>query len=335
MPEQKFGSAANLAIFSPCRGWHGLSLNLILGNVRHMTETNAQTALQTVRTLSEALPFIQRYDRKTVVIKYGGHAMENLELAQAFAKDVVLLKHLGVNPVVVHGGGPQIGKVLDRLNVKSAFEDGLRVTDEATMEVVEMVLSGSINKTIVRAINNAGGKAVGLSGADAGLIRAGKAHKTKKDPDSNIERVLDLGFVGEPTSVDPAILEVLFNSHNDDFIPVVAPVGMGADGQSYNINADTAAGAVASALNAERLLLLTDVVGVLDQDKKLIRELDKVAAQALINSGAISGGMIPKIDTALSAVENGVKAAVILDGRSPHALLMELFTEHGAGTLIK
>ncbi len=299
-----------------------------------MTQDNSlPDSLATVKTLSEALPFIQRYDKKTVVIKYGGHAMEDISLAKAFARDVVLLKHMGVNPVIVHGGGPHIGKMLDRLGVQSNFQDGLRVTTEETMEVVEMVLSGSINKTIVRAINAAGGKAVGLSGADANLITAVKATKTKKDPDSNIERVLDLGYVGEPSFVDPSILEVLARQ-DEDFIPVVAPVGLGADGQSYNINADTAAGAVASALGAERLLLLTDVIGVLDQDKNLIRELDRKSAQSLIASGAITGGMIPKIETALKAVEDGVKASVILDGRTPHALLTELFTEHGAGTLI-
>lgn len=287
----------------------------------------------TVNTLSEALPFIQRYDKKTIVIKYGGHAMADISLAKGFARDVVLLKHMGVNPVIVHGGGPQIGDALKKLNVESKFEDGLRVTDAETMKIVEMVLSGSINKTIVRAINMAGGNAVGLSGADSNLIFAKKAKKTRKDPDSNIEKVLDLGFVGEPTKVDPAILETLA-AQEKDFIPVVAPVGFGADGESYNINADTAAGAIASALKAERLLLLTDVKGVLDEDKNLIRELDQDMTTKLISSGAISGGMIPKIETALTAVKNGVNASVILDGRTPHALLTELFTDHGAGTLI-
>ena len=306
-----------------------------MANVARMTQDPpAKGAAFTASTLSEALPYIQRYDKKTVVIKYGGHAMADETLAWDFAKDVVLLKHLGVNPVVVHGGGPQIGKMLEKLGVESSFEDGLRVTCEDTMQVVEMVLAGSINKTIVRAINAAGGKAVGLSGADARLIKAQKARKTRKDPDSNIEKVLDLGFVGEPQFVDPSILEVLFKSE-EDFIPVVAPVGLGDDGQSYNINADTAAGAVASALKAERLLLLTDVVGVLDADKNLIRELDAQNAAELIRTGAVSGGMIPKIETALAAVDSGVRASVILDGRAPHALLMELFTEHGAGTLIK
>lgn len=287
----------------------------------------------TVNTLSEALPFIQRYDKKTIVIKYGGHAMADISLAKDFARDVVLLKHMGVNPVIVHGGGPQIGDALKRLNVTSKFEDGLRVTDAATMEVVEMVLSGSINKTIVRAINMAGGNAVGLSGADSNLILAEKAHKVRKDPDSNIERVLDLGFVGEPVHVNPIILETLA-AQETDFIPVVAPVGFGVNGESYNINADTAAGAIASALKAERLLLLTDIKGVLDENKELIRELDVETASKLMASGVISGGMIPKIETALAAVKNGVKASVILDGRTPHALLTELFTDHGAGTLI-
>ncbi len=293
---------------------------------------NAEGAL-TVNTLSEALPFIQRYDKKTIVIKYGGHAMADISLAKDFARDVVLLKQMGVNPIIVHGGGPQIGEALKQLNVVSKFEDGLRVTDAETMKVVEMVLSGSINKTIVRAINMAGGNAVGLSGADSNLILAEKAKKVRKDPDSNIEKVLDLGFVGEPKMINPAILETLA-SQGKDFIPVVAPVGFGENGESYNINADTAAGAIASALNAERLLLLTDVKGVLNGNKELIRELDQKTTTKLISTGEISGGMIPKIETALKAVKNGVKASVILDGRTPHALLTELFTDHGAGTLI-
>ncbi|WP_018998027.1 acetylglutamate kinase [Hirschia maritima] len=296
-------------------------------------DTSQSSGLPTVNTLAEALPFIQRYDKKTIVIKYGGHAMADISLAKGFARDVVLLKQMGVNPVIVHGGGPQIGDALKRLNVTSKFEDGLRVTDAATMEIVEMVLSGSINKTIVRAINMAGGNAVGLSGADSNLIYAEKAKKIKKDPDSNIEKVLDLGFVGEPKKIDPTILETLA-AQSEDFIPVVAPVGFGNEGESYNINADTAAGAIAGALKAERLLLLTDVKGVLDEKKELIRELDQDTTSKLISTGAISGGMIPKIETALTAVKNGVKASVILDGRTPHALLTELFTDHGAGTLI-
>lgn len=292
-------------------------------------------AFQTARTLSEALPYIQRYDRETIVIKYGGHAMENEELARLFAKDVVLLKLLGINPVVVHGGGPQIGRMLEKLGIVSTFEDGLRVTDAASMEIVEMVLAGAINKTIVRAINAAGGKAVGLSGMDANLITAVKATRSKKDPDSHIERVVDLGFVGEPDRVDPSVLRALAAQADDDFIPVVAPVGVGADGKSFNINADTAAGAVAAALKAKRVLFLTDVAGVLDKAGNLVKQLTVAEARALIADGTAKGGMIPKLETAIQAVEKGAEASVILDGRKPHALLMELFTEHGAGTLVR
>ena len=252
-----------------------------------------------------------------------------------FAKDVVLLKLLGINPVVVHGGGPQIGRMLDKLGIVSTFEDGLRVTDAASMEIVEMVLAGGINKTIVRAINAAGGKAVGISGSDANLITAVKATRTKKDPDSNIERVVDLGFVGEPDKVDPSVLTALAAQRDEDFIPVVAPVGVGADGKSFNINADTAAGAVAAALGAKRVLFLTDVTGVLDKSGNLIKQLTVAEARALIADGTAKGGMIPKLETAMQAVEKGVEASVILDGRKPHALLMELFTEHGAGTLVR
>ncbi|MFN3911733.1 acetylglutamate kinase [Hyphomonas sp.] len=296
--------------------------------------TDAQTqALLTARTLSEALPYLQRYDNQTIVIKYGGHAMVDPDLAKAFARDVVLLKLLGIHPVVVHGGGPQIGAMLDKLAIKSEFKDGLRVTDDATMEVVEMVLSGPINKSIVRAINAAGGKAVGLSGADGNLIRARKATKTQKDPDSNIERIVDLGYVGEPEFVDVSVLKALRDS-DADLIPVVAPVGIGEDGARYNINADTAAGAVAAALGASRLLLLTDVAGVLDKAKNLIREIRVSEVAGLIADGTAAGGMIPKLETAAQSVVQGVGAAVILDGRAPHALLMELFTEHGAGTLV-
>jgi acetylglutamate kinase len=292
-------------------------------------------AIATARTLSEALPYIQRYDRETIVIKYGGHAMENDALAALFAKDVVLLKLLGVNPVVVHGGGPQIGRMLEKLGIVSTFEDGLRVTDAASMEIVEMVLAGAINKSIVRAINAAGGKAVGLSGADANLITAQKATRTRRDPDSHIERVVDLGFVGEPDRVDPSVLSALAAKADDDFIPVVAPVGVGPDGHSFNINADTAAGAVAGALKAKRVLFLTDVAGVLDRSGALIKSLTVAEARGLIADGTAQGGMIPKLETAVQAVEKGVEAAVILDGRKPHALLMELFTEHGAGTLVR
>ena len=309
--------------------------------MRAMSKTPASAAdlpadaFQTARTLSEALPYIQRYDRETIVIKYGGHAMENEELARLFAKDVVLLKLLGINPVVVHGGGPQIGRMLEKLGIVSTFEDGLRVTDAASMEIVEMVLAGAINKTIVRAINAAGGKAVGLSGMDANLITAVKATRTKKDPDSHIERVVDLGFVGEPDRVDPSVLRALAAQADDDFIPVVAPVGVGTDGKSFNINADTAAGAVAAALKAKRVLFLTDVAGVLDKAGNLVKQLTVAEARALIADGTAKGGMIPKLETAIQAVEKGAEASVILDGRKPHALLMELFTEHGAGTLVR
>ncbi len=292
-------------------------------------------ALLTARTLSEALPYIQRYDRETIVIKYGGHAMENEELAALFAKDVVLLKLLGMNPVVLHGGGPQIARMLEKLGIVSTFEDGLRVTDAASMEIVEMVLSGGINKSIVRAINAAGGKAVGLSGADANLITATKATRTRKDPDSNIERVVDLGYVGEPDNVDPSVLKALAAQIEEDFIPVVAPVGVGQDGRSFNINADTAAGAVAAAVGAKRLMLLTDVEGVLDSSGALVKQLTCTEARSLISDGTAKGGMIPKLETAIQTVEKGVEATVILDGRKPHALLMELFTQHGSGTLIR
>jgi acetylglutamate kinase len=307
-------------------------------------------AFATARLLSEALPYIQRYDRQTIVIKYGGHAMENQELADLFARDVVLLKLLGINPVVVHGGGPQIGRMLEKLGIESTFEDGLRVTDAASMEIVEMVLAGGINKSIVRAINAAGNqafqidgadpdrvtkvKAVGLSGIDANLITAQKLTRTKRDPDSNIERVVELGYVGEPDKVDISVLEALAAQADDDFIPVVAPVGIGPDGKSFNINADTAAGAIAGALKAERVLFLTDITGVLDKDKKLIERLSVDEARGLIADGTAQGGMIPKLETAIQAVEKGVGAAVIIDGRQRHALLMELFTEHGAGTLV-
>ncbi|KCZ45502.1 acetylglutamate kinase [Hyphomonas pacifica] len=287
----------------------------------------------TARTLSEALPYIQRYAGKIIVVKYGGHAMVDESLAAMFARDVVLLKTLGVHPVIVHGGGPQIGKLLDRLGIVSEFKGGLRVTDEATMEVVEMVLSGPINKSIVRAINQAGGKAVGLSGSDGNLILAEKAKKTERDPDSHIEQVLDLGFVGEPSAVDTSVIDALLKS-DSQLIPVVAPVGAGPDGHRYNVNADTAAGALAAALGASRLFLLTDVAGVMDKQKNLMREIAVDDIPGLISDGTAAGGMIPKLETAAQSVKHGVGAAVILDGRAPHALLMELFTEHGAGTLI-
>ncbi len=292
-----------------------------------------ETAQFTARTLAEALPYIQRYAGQTLVIKYGGHAMVDPALADSFARDVVLLRHLGISPVIVHGGGPQIGKLLERLGIESEFRDGLRVTDGATIEVVEMVLSGAINKSIVRAINRAGGKAVGLSGSDASLIRARKAARTARLPGSHIEEVIDLGYVGEPESIDPTVLRAL-TANDAELIPVVAPVGVGDDGARYNINADTAAGAVAEALGASRLMLLTDVAGVLDASRTLIRTLRRDDIPGLIAEGTAVGGMIPKLETAAHAVDHGVGAAVILDGRAPHALLMELFTEHGCGTLV-
>lgn len=282
--------------------------------------------------LSEALPFFRRYSGKTVVVKYGGHAMGDEAVAERFAGDVVLLKQVGINPIVVHGGGPQIGQMLKRLRIKSDFIDGLRVTDRATVEIVEMVLSGSINKQIVSAINERGGYAIGLSGKDASLIRARKLTRTKVDPDSNIESVLDLGFVGEPEAINATVLETLRNSA---IIPVIAPIGVGEDGQTYNINADTVAGAVAGAVKAARFLLLTDVAGVLDKSKKLIPELSADQARGLIEDGTIAGGMIPKAETCLQAIKEGVEAAVILDGRVPHAILLELFAEGGAGTIIR
>jgi len=288
--------------------------------------------LERAKTLSEALPFMRQFSDETLVIKFGGHAMESNDLFRLFARDIVLLKQVGINPVVVHGGGPQIDQMLKRLDINTPRVDGLRFTDEATVEVVEMILSGKINKQIVSAINEAGGFAVGLSGKDGHLIRARKLRRTKKDPDSNIERVLDLGFVGEPAEITPHILDFFRES---DVIPVIAPVGMGGAGETYNINADTAAGAVAGATGARRLLMLTDVAGVLDKAGNLIPEMTATQVKDYIADGTISGGMIPKVETCLDAVNNGVDAAVILDGRVPHALLLELFTPHGVGTLIK
>jgi acetylglutamate kinase len=291
----------------------------------------------TAKTLAEALPFIQRYDRETVVIKYGGHAMGEEAVARAFAADAVLLKLLGVHPVIVHGGGPQISRMLKKAGVESTFIDGLRVTDAATMEVAEMVLSGAINKEIVNFINQAGAEAdvrgVGLSGKDARLITVDKAQKTKRDPDSNLEQIIDLGFVGEPRHIDPQIIKALILA-NEDYVPVVAPIGVSDDGETYNINADTVAGALAGSLKAKRMLLLTDVRGVLDKDGDLIRSMSVAQAIDAIASGVATGGMIPKLETAIAAVQAGVEAVVILDGRQPHAMLAELFTDTGAGTLI-
>ena len=297
-----------------------------------------QNGLAQAKTLAEALPFIQIYDRETVVVKYGGHAMGDVETAKKFAADVVLLKLVGIHPVVVHGGGPQISRMLDKAGVKSQFVDGLRVTDQATMEVAEMVLSGSVNKELAHLVTAAGREAdvrgVGLSGKDARLLTVEKVARTRKDPDSLIEQVVDLGYVGEPSDVDPTLIQALLNAP-EDYIPVIAPIGVAQDGATYNINADTAAGAIAGALQAKRFLLLSDVPGVLDAEGELIREMSKDDAARLIESGVASGGMIPKLQTCIAALESGVEAAVILDGRQPHVLLMELFTDHGAGTLIQ
>ncbi|MBT3810267.1 MAG: acetylglutamate kinase [Rhodospirillaceae bacterium] len=281
--------------------------------------------------LAEALPYMRQFNGRRFVIKYGGHAMGDTALASAFARDIVLLKQVGIEPVIVHGGGPQIGAMLERLKIKSEFIDGLRVTDEATVEIVEMVLSGSINKQIVSAINAAGGRAVGLSGKDGGLMSVRKLRRTRRETDSNIEKILDLGFVGEPSRVDPELLNTLTKS---DIIPVIAPIGIGDDGATYNVNADTAAGAIASALEATRLLMLTDVTGVMDKDGELIADMGVDHARQLIADGTISGGMIPKVETCIDAVEKDVEASVIMDGRAAHSLLIEIFTEHGLGTAI-
>ena len=283
-------------------------------------------------TLAKALPFLRRYAGATIVVKYGGHAMGDEALAETFGSDIALLKQVGVNPVVVHGGGPQINDMLQRLQIKTTFVDGLRVTDAAMVEVVEMVLAGTVNKQVAGLINRAGALAVGICGKDGGLIRARKLRRTVRDPGSLIERALDLGFVGEPEHVDVRVIHALTGA---GLIPVIAPVGVGADGQTYNINADTVAGAVAGALGATRLLMLTDVPGVLDKDKKLIPELTVAQVQEGIAGGVITGGMIPKVETCVEAVKQGVKGAVILDGRQPHACLLELFIEGGHGTLIR
>ena len=281
--------------------------------------------------LVEALPYMRRYSGKTILIKFGGHAMGKADYVNAFAADIALLDQVGARPVVVHGGGPQIGDMLKKLQIESSFVDGLRVTDEATISVVEMVLAGGINKGLVAAIAGAGGRAVGVSGKDGGLITARKLMAVSKNNDSAIQQAVDLGFVGEPAHVDVTVLNALM-AHN--LIPVVAPVGNGEDGKTYNINADTAAGAIAAALNAKRMLMLTDVQGVLDKNGKLISSLTISKAEALIQDGTVSGGMIPKVETCIEAVQGGAEGAVIMDGRAPHALLVELFTEHGMGTMI-
>ena len=288
--------------------------------------------LEQAGILTEALPYMRRYAGHTFVIKYGGHAMGDDSLAAVFARDVVLLQQVGIHPVIVHGGGPQIGGMLERLKIKSDFVDGLRVTDAETVEIVEMVLSGQINKPVAASICAAGGRAVGLSGKDGGLITVSKLERKSRDPDSNIEKVVDLGFVGDPKHVDPHVLHSL---RDTDIIPVIAPLGTDADGQTFNINADTVAGAVAGALGATRLLLLTDVEGVLDKQGQLIPEMTVEQAAAYREDGTLSGGMIPKVETCTEALRNGVDAAVIIDGRVPHGILLEIFTEHGSGTMIR
>ena len=302
-----------------------------------MTDQAQEPGWATAKTLAEALPYIQRYHRETVVIKYGGHAMGEASVAKLFAADAVLLKMLGLHPVIVHGGGPQISAMLDRTGVKSSFVDGLRVTDQATMDVAEMVLSGAINKEIANWITIAGKEAdvrgVGLSGKDARLITVEKAVRTRRNPDTGQDEAVDLGFVGEPKFIDPHLIQALIKAEQQ-YIPVVAPIGVSEAGDTYNINADTVAGALGGALHAKRMLLLTDVAGVLDAKGELIRQMSVADARAAIASGVATGGMIPKLQTAIAAAEAGVEAVVILDGRRPHAMLVELFTEHGAGTLI-
>ena len=276
--------------------------------------------------------YVEIFEGKIIVIKYGGHAMGDKKLAHTFAEDITILQKLGIKPVVIHGGGPQIGAMLEKLNIESSFINGLRITNEETVEIVEMVLSGSINKDIVNKIHSAGGLAIGLSGKDAKLILANKLKDKFKDPESNIEKFLDIGFVGKPEKVDSTIINIVTNKL---MIPIIAPVGYGINGETYNINADTAAGAIASSLKAERILLLTDVEGVLDSEKKLIPSISVTQAESMINNKIITGGMIPKIETCLATVEAGVKAAVIIDGRSSHAILREIFTTSGSGTMIE
>jgi acetylglutamate kinase len=287
--------------------------------------------LEQARILVEALPHMQRYDEEIVVVKYGGHAMGQEQMARDFARDIVLLEQTAINPVVVHGGGPQIEAMLKRLGIKSEFAEGLRITDAKTVEVVEMVLAGSINKQIVGYINAAGGKAIGLCGKDGNMVQARKVNRSVVDPDSNIEKVIDLGFVGEPEKVDLTMLNQVIGR---EMIPVLAPVATSANGGTFNVNADTFAGAIAGALKAKRLLLLTDVPGVLDKSKNLIAQLSVAEARKLIADGTISGGMIPKVETCIYALDQGVEGVVILDGKVPHAVLLELLTDHGVGTLL-
>ena len=287
--------------------------------------------LRTAQTLAEALPYLRQFSGHTFVIKYGGHAMGDDKLARDFARDIVLIKQVGINPIVVHGGGPQIGAMLSRMNIQSEFVDGLRVTDRESVDIVEMVLAGSINKQIVTAINGEGGRAIGISGKDGRLIEARKLRRAKRDPDSNIEKILDLGFVGEPRKVNADIFRIFENS---DAIPVIAPIGVGDAGETYNINADSAAGAIAEAVGASKLLMLTDIAGVMNGAGLLISQMSRDEARGLFRTGAVTGGMIPKLETCLKALDNGVGAAHVLDGRIPHVLLLELFTADGTGTKI-
>ncbi len=296
-----------------------------------MSDFNLPDVHVQAEVISQALPHMQRYDQQTVVIKYGGHAMGDKNAQEDFAEDVVLLEQAGVHPIVVHGGGPQIGRMLEKLGIKSEFRAGLRVTDKATVEIVEMVLAGSINKQMVGWISAEGGKAIGLCGKDGNMVTARKLTRTMVDPDSNIEKVVDLGFVGDPHKVDRSLLDSVLKA---ELIPVIAPVAAGEDGETYNVNADTFAGAIAGAMKAKRLLLLTDVPGVLDKNKKLIETLTVDQCRQLIADGTVTGGMIPKIETCIYAIERGVEGVVILDGKVPHAVLLELLTDHGAGTLI-
>lgn len=296
-----------------------------------ITDDTRDDYLAKAVVLSEALPYMRRFTGRTVVVKFGGNAMGDPKLFDLFARDMVLLRQVGIRPIVVHGGGPQIGAMLEKLEIKSEFIDGLRVTTQDTIDVVEMVLSGSINKQIVSAITKAGGTAVGLSGKDGGLIRAERLKRTKRDPDSNIEKIIDLGLVGEPKSISPVVLEALEGS---DVIPVIAPIGTGPDGETLNINADTAAGAIAAATRAARMYMLTDVEGVLDSEKNLVSDLTVPEAETAIANGTITGGMIPKIETCIDAIQSGVDGAAIIDGRVAHTVLVELFTAGGAGTLI-
>ena len=295
------------------------------------TDQDTVEAIARARLISAALPYMLAYDGKVVVVKYGGHAMGDPDLSRAFARDITLLETSGARPVVVHGGGPQIADMLKRLDIKTEFRSGLRVTDKRTVEVVEMVLAGSINKEIVMAINAEGGKAVGLSGKDGNMVFAEKVTRSEVDPDSNIEKVVDLGFVGEPKKVNRAVIDMVLSA---ELIPVIAPVAPGLDGETYNVNADTFAGAIAGALGASRLLFLTDVPGVLDKGGTLIKELRVAEVKKLIADGTISGGMIPKVETCIEALSRGVEGVVILNGKTPHAVLLELYTDHGAGTLI-